>query len=106
MQHKRDEREAPATILARLNERLDLLAQLLGGAIANQPARALQDVPVAQRIDLRLDFLEAPPQPRGQARSVENGIRIAVEEYKDVPRQERPDVTLDELCDRGSENPS
>lgn len=59
MQNQRDERESAATIVARLDERAHLVAQLDRWPVANQPTGALEDTPFAQRVDFGFNLLDA-----------------------------------------------
>jgi hypothetical protein len=67
VQNLGDERQAPASILAGIDELLDLVAKLRSGIVANEATRAAQNISVAQVVDFRLDFFDATPQPTGQS---------------------------------------
>ena len=105
MQHLSNERQPPASVLARLNELLDLVAKLRRGIVSDQTPCAVQDVSIAQVIDFRFDLFYTAPESRSQTGSVEHSSGIPMEENQDIPRQERPDMALDEPRDRGSQDP-
>jgi hypothetical protein len=102
MEDERDEGQAPTAILARLDELPHLNAQLRSRFVADEPAGALKYAAVAELLDLGIDFFGPATQPGSESRGVKHGIRIAVKEHEDIPRQKRPDVALRELCDRRS----
>ena len=105
MKHERDERQSAATVLARVHELVYALPHLRSGAVADRTAAALQNVASAEPIHLGSDLIGTPAETRCKALAVQNGIGIAMEKDEDVPRQQCANVVLDELDDRGSEDP-
>ena len=79
------------------------LAMTLQGC--DEAIAAVEDVAEAQDVDLGLDLLGPPSQSICKRVGVQRGVGISVEEDEDVPRQQRFDVALNELYDRGSKNP-
>lgn len=105
MKDERDESEPTAAILTCVDKLTHLPAKLRRWLVAHQPTGALQYVADAQRIDLRLYLVDLPAETRCETLGVEHGVGVPVEEDKDVPREERPHVRLNELYDSGPEDP-
>jgi hypothetical protein len=105
MQYLGYEGQAPAPVLAGLDELLNLVSDLGSGIVADETSRAVQDSPVAQVVYFGFDLLDASAQPRGKPGSVEHRGGIPMKEHEDVPSQKRPDVALYEPRNGGSQDP-
>ena len=56
-------------------------------------------------MDLGVDLLGSSTETGRKAIGVEDCIGIAMEEHEDIPGQKRPDISVDEIDDAGSEDP-
>ena len=87
MQHQCDQCESPAAILTRPHELGDISPELRRGTIADETPGTVNDPTVAKGLDLGLDLFHSATEARGKSRRIEYGIRVAVKEHEDIPRQ-------------------
>lgn len=87
MKDQRDECQSTPAILTRGNELADRRAEFRSRSISNQPSGTLHKVSIAQQLDLRFDFLDSASKSRSEPWGIQHGIRVAVKEHEDIPRQ-------------------
>lgn len=104
MQHEGDERQPTPTVLAAVHEARHRLAHLRCRLVPDEAARLRKNVALAQGVDLGTELFCASAETGRKAFKIQNGLRVTVEEDKDVPGQERANVIVHELHDGRSQD--
>lgn len=99
VQNERDECQSATSVLTAVDEAGYRLAHLDRRFVADEPSRECKDPPRTQGLYLGLELVGTAPETGGEPLDIKDRIGVAVEEDKDVPRQERADMLLHELHD-------
>lgn len=100
LQHQRDQCETSPSLVAGDSELLDQGPDAGLRTIPDESTGALQDATATELVHFGPDLVGTATEACSEAVHVEDRLGIAMEEYEDVPREQRPHVAIDETGER------